>query len=399
MEENPLLSLPRPIIEALFKSAEEEAKRARLRIQTLNKRINLLKPLLKFEKLERKTINKIVAVADGSMSPASNRSIGSDFAVYTAGYMVFDGKSLIDEKYYAGSLSWYEDRASMRTLLRLLMAYAERKAAFEAYEKFSPEFIILDGPFFYFRAHCRLIKGIKLGMNEFETGADLIKKVCDLTLKLMETGRAVCIIRRSVIRAIDGWLIYKTGENSCIGTRDKHILTILMPEGTIWSYSSLLGSECHPSVWAAFYRYYRKLRQAGSSREELKSRKQTLLSQVLADFRRKYRLDLNLDINRIPKTQRYYIRYTTSAPPFEVEVTSRVNVRKFAELFMDFFNPATGLPFPIDMIDSSVSLPRGSTTAFTEEVEARLLRDKHIQDKTVISDYFVYLNPQKREIV
>ena len=52
MEENPLLSLPRPIIEALFKSAEEEAKRARLRIQTLNERISLLKPLLKFEKLD-----------------------------------------------------------------------------------------------------------------------------------------------------------------------------------------------------------------------------------------------------------------------------------------------------------------------------------------------------------
>lgn len=54
----------------------------------------------------------------------------------------------------------------------------------------------------------------------------------------------------------------------------------------------------------------------------------------------------------------------------------------------------TGLPFPIDLIDENVLLPRGFTKEFVEEVEALLIQDKAL-DKVDLSNYFSYLNPQK----
>lgn len=56
-------------------------------------------------------------------------------------------------------------------------------------------------------------------------------------------------------------------------------------------------------------------------------------------------------------------------------------------------NPVTGLPFPIDLIDQNVSLPRGFTKEF---VEALLIRDREL-DGFDLSNYFMYINPQMEE--
>ncbi|RLE62347.1 MAG: hypothetical protein DRJ47_10830, partial [Thermoprotei archaeon] len=88
-----------------------------------------------------------------------------------------------------------------------------------------------------------------------------------------------------------------------------------------------------------------------------------------------------------------------TAPPFEIEVLKGTDVEEFARYFMELHNPASGLPLPLDLVDGAVLLPRGSTTAFTREVEARLIADRGIPDKQAISDYFTYLNPQKEEYV
>ncbi|RLG60233.1 hypothetical protein DRN86_03030 [Candidatus Geothermarchaeota archaeon] len=398
MEENPLLTLPRPIIEALFKCADYEAIRAKKKILKLENKLKQLGQKLRFQKIKGNR-GGVISAVDGSMSPRSSSRIGCDFGIYTAGYMVFEGRDLKDEKYYAGSLSWNEGRLSFKTLLRLLMAYAERKAALETYWSHNPDFIILDGPFFYFRGFCRYVKAVRIGIGRIKTGLDLIKRTRDMTLLLMKTKKAVCVIRRSVIRAIDGWILYNYGEDYCFRTRDKHILTTLMPPNSIWDYSDLFGDEHNPLLYATFYRFYRKWRQAGESAENLSRRKEELMEQSIRDWEKKFKKDLNLELSELPRLKRYYIRYSSSAPPFEVEVVEGTDVEAFAEHFVDFHNPTTGLPLPMDLIDSAVRLPRGATTAFTEEIEARLVRDPDIKNKTAISDYFTYLNPQKREFV
>ena len=396
MEENPLLTLPRPVIEAFFRCAEEEAVRARERIEGLEQRLEWLKGRLSFVEIEGSRYGRTVAV-DGSMSGTASKRLGSEFGIYTAGYMVFDGVELVDEKYAAGSLSWTEGMRSFRTLLRLLMAYAERRLALEAYWKYQPDYILLDGPFFYFRGYCRYIRDVEIGVDDIETGLDLIHRVRDMTLSLMRMGRAVCVIKRSRIRAIDGWLLFHRGEEACVGTKDKHILAMLMPAGSIWSYRSLLDDD--PLVYASLYRFYRRWRQVGKSAEELRGKMGELVEQVRKDWARKFEVDLDMDINEAPETERYYIRYSPTAPPFEIEVLKGTDVEEFARYFMELHNPASGLPLPLDLVDGAVLLPRGSTTAFTREVEARLIADRGIPDKQAISDYFTYLNPQKEEYV
>lgn len=395
-EENPLLTLPRPIVDALFESAEKEAQRAKARILELEQKVRKFKERLKFKPINNSRGGRI-AIADGSMSLAPSQRVGSSFAIYTAGFMVFEGDKLIDEKYFAGSLSWsYGHSRQFRTLLRLLMANAERDAALEAYWKHNPDVILLDGPFFFFRSFCRYIKGIEIGTPEYETGLDLIKCVRDKTLTLLRSGKAICIIRRSVLRAIDGWIVYNNGEEECIGTSDKHILTMIMPQMSIWSYQNL-GID--PILYSTFYRFYRHYKEIGYATEDLAKIKDLLLAQSETDFENKFNKDLDMSIHDIPQLERSYVRFTLNAPPFEVELPQGVDLDNLIQYFTNLFNPATGLPYPIDLIDEAVTLPYGSTTSFTEEVEARLIKDHEIRDKAAISNYFAALNPQKKEFV
>ena len=229
------------------------------------------------------------------------------------------------------------------------------------------------------------------------TGKDLVEEIRDMTLELMKTGRAVCVIRRSGGRAIDGWLLYNLGWEKRLGDRDKHILTMLMPPMTIWSYKKFLHGES-PFVYTRMYRLYlyNKYRGEKVDRQALRG----FIRTAKRTWEKTLKKDLLIDNpHKVPRLERYYVRYSRTAPPFEVEVVEGTDVEKFARLFVDFHNPATGLPFPLDLIDQAVSLPRGSTTAFTQEVEAHLLHDEDIEDKSAISDYFTYLNPQKEEYI
>jgi len=177
---------------------------------------------------------------------------------------------------------------------------------------------------------------------------------------------------------------------------DKHLLTMVMPPMTTWSYRDLCED---PLLYATFYRFYRRWRQTGRRPEDLYADREKILSQCLEDWRRKFISDLDMELEKAPRLERHYVRYTGAAPPFEIETLANTKPEDFAEYFVEFHNPATGLPYPVDMVDEAVTLPRGSTTAFTEEVEARLIKDQDIENKTAISDYFTVLNPQKKEYI
>ena len=119
-------------------------------------------------------------------------------------------------------------------------------------------------------------------------------------------------------------------------------------------------------------------------REVLEEARNALMGHMERDFKRKLKEDLDMEAEQLPPTQRAYIRYSSNMPPFEVEAPRGFDVKGFASSFAGFYNEAAGLPFPVDLIDSAVSLPRGCTTALTEEVEARLVEDSNIEDKSAI---------------
>ncbi len=64
--------------------------------------------------------------------------------------------------------------------------------------------------------------------------------------------------------------------------------------------------------------------------------------------------------------------------------------------FMAHHNPATGLPWPLDLVDMNARLPHGFNKEFVEEIEAILIRDATVP-KDALLDYFTHLNPQKEE--
>jgi hypothetical protein len=390
IKENPLLMLPRPLVEALFISASHEAERVKKRIIYLEKKLKDIQGLIKPIKIQGTRQGRVL-VADGSRPKGASERMGSDFSIYAAGCMIFDGKEAIVEDYKGGSISGVEDLRCLSILDRVLMAYTERKLALEAFMKYKPDLIILDGPFFYFRGKCRLIHDITLESEYFKKGLDIVNETKDITLKLMKTGRAMCIIKRSVIRAIDGWLLFNKGEDSCIGVRDKYILSKIMPSNTFWGYKALLDND--PVIYSIAYRL------AQIQNRTLKKASKELIDKAIEYRDQEYRKNLKIEFKELPKTERYYVRYSNSAPPFEIEVVEGSNVETFIEYFTDFYNPATGLPYPIDLIDQNVRLPEGTTTAFTEEVEAMLIKDKLFTNKVAVSDYFKYLNPQKKELV
>lgn len=391
IKENPLLMLPRPLTEALFSSAAKEAERIKRKIASLENKFKSIKELIRPIEIKGIKYGKVL-VADGSMPKGASERIGSDFSIYSAGYMVFNKKEMIAEDYEGGSISGVENLKRLFILSRVLMAYTERKLALEAFIKYKPDVVLLDGPFFYFRGKCKLIHDIAFENELFKKGFDIVKETRDITLKLMNSGKAMCIIKRSALRAIDGWLLMNKGEKNCVGVRDKYILAKLMPQKTFWSYNSILDKD--PVIYSIAYRLaqLRKTKESKKSPEELIKKAE--------DYRKKeYEKDLNVDFNELPKTERYYVRYTSLAPPFEIEVVKGSNVEELIEYFTDFYNPATGLPYPIDLIDQNVRLPEGTTTAFTEEVEAMLVKDRSFLNKAIVSDYFNYLNPQKKEFV
>lgn len=100
--------------------------------------------------------------------------------------------------------------------------------------------------------------------------------------------------------------------------------------------------------------------------------------------------------NKILKTARPYVRCSSSAPPFCFETLIGVDVKPILAYFQANHNPATGLPFPLDLVDENVTLPEGFTKEFVKEVESLLIKDPKL-DKYDLSNHFLSINPQKEE--
>jgi hypothetical protein len=71
-------------------------------------------------------------------------------------------------------------------------------------------------------------------------------------------------------------------------------------------------------------------------------------------------------------------------------------VKRVLEYFGANCNPATGLPFPIDLVDENVSVPERFTREFMEEIEANLIHDGEMKGID-LSNFFMSINPQKEE--
>lgn len=412
VEERPTpdwMKIPTVLQHKFFKQAQEEAERCKHRLKERFERLNNLREYIKSEPLPdgdqwRKWR---VAVIDGSNSPATSERLGSRFGVYCAGYMIFEDNQPVEHGFEAdefvqdqmGSQDVAEKALSM---LRILL---ERKIALECLEEKKADLVLIDGSFFGFRADAHRINDEILDVKGYHRGKDLTIDVRDKTLKLLKSDRSVGIIKRSRMSAIDGWLISRYGDEShCIHSNDKFILSLIMPPSHWFSYEWLfkptaiehLDADKVREQWSIAHHYYNTFRSI--YRYKLSKGDPSSPGRIFDDaaqsLKRVIKKSLDIDHLQVIRTSRYFVK-CSEMPPFELETPLDVDVKPLLSYFKAFHNPATGLPWPIDLVDENVTLPAGFTKEFVEEIEAELIRDPEVQDKIGLQAHFAPLNPQK----
>jgi len=376
------VKLPQPLQHQFFKLAEREAKRCKERIKG--------KPIPDSDEWRRWR----VAVVDGSNSPTTSERLGIRVGTYCASYLIFEGMQQVDEGYVSRcyideQLEGYSDALTLLELLRLNL---ERELAYRCLKEKDVDWVILDGSFFGFRASAHRIRKENMDADAYRLGQELISSIRDKTLALMDSRKAVGLIKRSRTAAIDGWLLYKYGDlDRCVGANDKYILTALLQPGHYFAYEWLFGK-------ADAYNYFAQMR-ALYNYTKLSKKGIRSMDQLYDSAKRKvtysiYR-SLKYAVERITNLARYFVR-CGEPPPFEFEVKVGTHIEPILSYFKAFHNPATGLPWSLDLVDLSTTIPKGFNKEFVEEIEALLIKEGSTQ-KEALHNYFAYLNPQKEE--
>jgi hypothetical protein len=387
------VKIPAKMQNQFFELAERQTKEIKEKLLRDKAKLESLGKILTFSKIAENEDwkNWRIAVVDGSDSPVMSERIGGRFGTYGATYHIFQGLDLVDEEYYSGDYSDYQigdPEASMK-MLQVLTAMLERQTAIDCLHK-DVDLIIIDGSFFGFRPNCRKIHNTKLRKGFYETGLDIVKYVRDLSLKLLESGKVIGIIKRVQSSALDGWTICKTGNQELqLYRNDKEILASLLKEGQVFSYETAFQDP-------AAFTYFSRLALAYQRYAKEERSMESIFNAVKADVDRNVRRDLMCEPEQILKTARHYVRCAYPAPPFCFETPINFNLAPLLSFFKASCNKATGLPIQLDLTDQDITIPAGFTREFVEEIEARLTKDSEL-DMYEIENHFGSLNPQKQE--
>ena len=126
--------------------------------------------------------------------------------------------------------------------------------------------IYAHGSFYGFGIRSRLVRDKRIEQEEFEYGSDLVDHLVDSTLKLLQSGRAIGVVKRVTTAAIDGWVIKRDGDDrNVLHANDKRILSSLMAVGQVFSYTRAFGEayafNLLSRLASAYRRYVERLRK------------------------------------------------------------------------------------------------------------------------------------------
>jgi hypothetical protein len=387
------VKIPAKMQNQFFELAEKQTKQIKAKLLRDKAKLESLSKILAFSQIADNDDwkNWRIAVVDGSDSPVMSERIGGRFGTYGATYHIFKGLDLIDEEYYSGDYSDYQigDPEASLKMLQVLTATLERQTAMDCLNQ-GVDLVIIDGSFFGFRPNCRRIHNAKLREGPHKTGARLVRYVRDLSLKLLNSGRAIGIIKRVQSSAIDGWGLFKMGNQDLqLYRNDKEIMASLLREGQVFSYETAFED---PTVFMYFSRLALAYQRYAGEDRSMKS----IFNAIKLDVDRNVRRDLMCEPEQVLKTARHYVRCTYPAPPFCFETPLNFNLAPLLSFFKASCNKATGLPIQLDLTDQDITIPAGFTREFVEEIEARLTKDSEL-DMYEIENHFGSLNPQKQE--
>jgi len=423
-EESAVSRLPPKLQEDFFELAEEAAKKAAERIRKERELYARLREMLTIRDIpQSEEAERLrVGVVDGSISPELSERLGYRIGVYTASYMVFDGGEIISDEdkdsMTAGYLMSPQTGSSLHTkkILSLMCTLAERRLAEKCINKYHVDLMIIDGSFYGFRARCSEVKKKDLaefeGASEFKTGWELINEVYNASRKLARNGKTIGIIKRLRTQAIDGWLLSKRWRlEDMINKNDKSILGAVLRPGEYFDYRDLLGEKWSYLHYTNLITWFNEIKRMKKFKEKVGEDR---LERALDYTHKKLRVQIGTDLCRdkreigesawktcaeekvgeVAGMRRVYAKLSPYAPPLCVELGEEVDLELVLTYLRWSANPATGLPFPLDLVDANIALERRIAREFSEEVEARLLLDQSLEAEEVRGD-FSPLNPQK----
>lgn len=388
--------LPSQLQHEFFNDAAREAEKVKSSLGEKLKRLEQIRKSIKTEKIIQSDDWKKLRIAavDGSNSPSTSERLGVRYGAYSAGYMIFEGSKIVGEGYRSGSFSQEQisDRDVAEEALSMLRMNLERDVALHCLEQ-DVDYVLIDGSFFGFAAEALVINGRDIGVSGYSDGSELTFDVGKKSWDLLKSRKVAGIIKRTRTSVIDGWLTRMNATTSeCLNMNDKYVMTYMLPLGHWFAFEWLLGEKHAHHYYARFRNMFRLVIE--------KKRKNRSMDDIwkltLRNFERNCMRNLLKTGDLVRQSARYFVR-CSSGPPFQFEMFEDVDVSPLLPYFLAFHNPATGLPWPIDLIDESVSMPAGFTKEFVDEVQARLLRDPDMKDKLKLMEFFSYLNPQKEE--
>ncbi len=422
-KETAFSKLPPRLQELFFELAEEASGWVFKVLRREDERLGELRQSLRFRKAPRDLIRDLrIGVVDGSLSPKLSERLGFRIGVYAATYMVLDGDKIItdddEESMESGYLIAPQTGSPLHTrkILSLLATFLERKLALQCIEKYDVDLMLIDGSFYGFRTRCSEIKdkrieelGLKgpdLERLEIMVGWDLIDKIYELSKKLRDSGKTVAVIKRVRTAAIDGWLLSRTWSlNSTLNRNDRAILRRLMGPGEYFDYADLLGDGSYYLHYSGLKGWFHEIKKKISRKPEDEK-----LRIALEHVEKKLRLQIATDLcpqgacdalkdatyREVISPKRLYVKLSPHAAPACIEFGNGVDQDLALSYLQASANPATGLPFPIDLIDELVSFDRKLASEFADEVEARLLLRSDL-DVDYVYGEFESINPQKPE--
>lgn len=423
-EEKPsaMSKLPFKLQVDLYEYAKQAAERAFKEIESEREKLSRINNSLRFRDIPE-VLNKDLRIGavDGSSSPAFSDRLGYRIGVYTACYMVFEGGKIIsdkdDENLEGGYMMVNQtgDIQQTRKILTLLMTAREREMALRCIEKYDVDLLLIDGSFYGFRTRCSEIKKVNLseiGVEGYKTGWELINHVLKTTRDLVKSGKAVGVIKRLRARVIDGWLLSKTwNKDYIINRNDRSILRSLMPCGKYFEYSDVCEDRwtyLHYSNLVTWYDEIVKnhiIRKNNPPEEnsriafeyvhkKLKTQIATDLSLSTSHTDSASRVGEEL-VKEITSRPRIHARLSTHAAPICLEIGEGVDIDIVLAYSFKDVNMATGIPFPIDLVDEQISVDKELAREFADEIEARLLLESGVSSEEVEAR-LEPLNPQKR---
>jgi hypothetical protein len=380
------LKLPHDLQAKFFQEAENESNLIIRQVNEIARGLVHLTSLLQphIRPLQKEDDQFVVTAVDSSRSPRLSERVGVRYGVLASGALTLKALERIEDRYEASVFkrkqAYSKDKS--RYLFDLLATYAERKLALSAVEK--SDIVLIDGSFFGF-----IYGGLRMKKEGLfgEEEQILMDKAFEMTKQLIESRKAMAVIKRSHSRAIGGWLALENKPTNPYTTLiDKFILSYIMPRETIFFYDDLLGSERH----VAFYTYVSAMARRGLTQRE------DLVQEALERLYRPFD-NLGFDRSGFDSLTRLQVKPFAGVSSCEIEYPRSIGLDKVQTWLGQpfFFNEGTGLPLALDLIDSLVDIPVSFTDEFVAEVEARAVEKLRGESTEALRLFFTYLNPQK----